>query len=202
MGQRRTHAAGADRSRRQQFPAAVPARSGQRRGRAWCTRRTGATWRHGRCPPTARRSRRSRTIAATPCCASGRWTASARSSPGLPRGVASEPAFVAGRHQPRLHRGGADAFPRRSGCGATAPPARCVQPEAAVDPARFVDLDLVEWTSFDGTRIPGWLALPRGARPRRRLSRGDLGARRAGQRRRGRISAPTFRCCWTRASPC
>jgi dipeptidyl aminopeptidase/acylaminoacyl peptidase len=29
----------------------------------------------------------------------------------------------------------------------------------------FVDLELVEWPSFDGSRIPGWLALPRGQRP-------------------------------------
>jgi dipeptidyl aminopeptidase/acylaminoacyl peptidase len=29
----------------------------------------------------------------------------------------------------------------------------------------FVDLELVEWPSFDGSRIPGWLALPRGQKP-------------------------------------
>ena len=29
----------------------------------------------------------------------------------------------------------------------------------------FVDFELVSWESFDGTRIPGWLALPRSARP-------------------------------------
>ena len=29
----------------------------------------------------------------------------------------------------------------------------------------FVDLELVSWQSFDGTRIPGWLALPRGPQP-------------------------------------
>ena len=31
--------------------------------------------------------------------------------------------------------------------------------------ASFVDFELVEWESFDGTRIPGWLALPRSAMP-------------------------------------
>jgi dipeptidyl aminopeptidase/acylaminoacyl peptidase len=31
----------------------------------------------------------------------------------------------------------------------------------------FVDFELVSWESFDGTRIPGWLALPRSARPAR-----------------------------------
>ncbi len=36
------------------------------------------------------------------------------------------------------------------------------RPEATLD---FVDLELVEWPSFDGSRIPGWLALPRGQRP-------------------------------------
>jgi dipeptidyl aminopeptidase/acylaminoacyl peptidase len=35
-------------------------------------------------------------------------------------------------------------------------------PEVRYD---FVDLELVEWTSFDGTRIPGWLALPAAAPP-------------------------------------
>ena len=39
------------------------------------------------------------------------------------------------------------------------------QPEPLVDTASFVDYDLVEWQSFDGTRIQGWLALPRGAPP-------------------------------------
>jgi len=28
------------------------------------------------------------------------------------------------------------------------------------EPGEFVDLELVEWQSFDGSRIPGWLALP------------------------------------------
>ena len=36
------------------------------------------------------------------------------------------------------------------------------RPEATLD---FVDLELVEWPSFDGSRIPGWLALPRSQRP-------------------------------------
>lgn len=41
-----------------------------------------------------------------------------------------------------------------------------VQPDPVVNPARFVDLELAEWDSFDGARIPGWLALPRGPAPR------------------------------------
>jgi dienelactone hydrolase len=39
------------------------------------------------------------------------------------------------------------------------------QPEPSVDPASFVDLELVEWHSFDDMRIQGWLALPPGAPP-------------------------------------
>jgi dipeptidyl aminopeptidase/acylaminoacyl peptidase len=35
------------------------------------------------------------------------------------------------------------------------------QPEAWPEPTGFVDFELVSWESFDGTRIPGWLALPR-----------------------------------------
>jgi len=33
--------------------------------------------------------------------------------------------------------------------------------EAGIDPAALVEPTLVEWTSFDDTRIPGWFALPR-----------------------------------------
>ena len=82
----------------------------------------------------------------------------------LPRGVVADLAFPPD--------GGALAFTVAS---PTEPPslwlwrdgtARQVwQPESDVDPASFVDLALVEWESFDGTRIPGWLALPRTAMP-------------------------------------
>ncbi|MCW3473476.1 S9 family peptidase [Limobrevibacterium gyesilva] len=37
--------------------------------------------------------------------------------------------------------------------------------EAGIDPATFIEPRLVEWTSFDGTRIPGWFALPHGPAP-------------------------------------
>jgi dipeptidyl aminopeptidase/acylaminoacyl peptidase len=83
---------------------------------------------------------------------------------GLPRGVVADLAFSPD--------GGALAFTAAS---PTEPPslwlwrdgaARCVwQPEPHVEPASFVDLELAEWESFDGTRIPGWLALPRSAMP-------------------------------------
>jgi dipeptidyl aminopeptidase/acylaminoacyl peptidase len=33
-------------------------------------------------------------------------------------------------------------------------------------PSGFVDFEPVSWESFDGTRIPGWFALPRSPRPR------------------------------------
>jgi dipeptidyl aminopeptidase/acylaminoacyl peptidase len=39
------------------------------------------------------------------------------------------------------------------------------QPESQLDPAGFVDLELVSWHSFDGIRVPGWFALPRSPRP-------------------------------------
>ena len=39
------------------------------------------------------------------------------------------------------------------------------QPEPSVDPASFADCELVEWRSFDGTPIQGWLALPLGPQP-------------------------------------
>ncbi|MDE2199026.1 MAG: S9 family peptidase [Rhodospirillales bacterium] len=37
--------------------------------------------------------------------------------------------------------------------------------EAGIDPAAFIAPTLVEWTSFDGARIPGWFATPRTAPP-------------------------------------
>jgi dipeptidyl aminopeptidase/acylaminoacyl peptidase len=39
------------------------------------------------------------------------------------------------------------------------------RPDGQPDPDSFVDFELVSWESFDGTRIPGWLALPRGPKP-------------------------------------
>jgi dipeptidyl aminopeptidase/acylaminoacyl peptidase len=82
---------------------------------------------------------------------------------GLPRGVVTEPTFspdgnslaftVASPTEPSslwLWHDGA---------------ARVVwQPEP--HPARFAELEPVDWESFDGTRIPGWLALPSGKMPK------------------------------------
>jgi dipeptidyl aminopeptidase/acylaminoacyl peptidase len=83
---------------------------------------------------------------------------------GLPRGVVADLAFSPD--------GGALAFTAAS---PTEPPSlwlrrdgaiRCVwQPEPQVAPENFVDLELVAWDSFDGVRIPSWLALPRTTRP-------------------------------------
>lgn len=83
----------------------------------------------------------------------------------LPRGVISEPAFspdgatvaftLATPTIPPsiwLWRGGA-AHP-------------CVRPTSEIDPGNNIDLELVEWESFDGMHIPGWLALPPGPVPR------------------------------------
>ncbi len=83
---------------------------------------------------------------------------------GLPRGVVAEPTFSTD--------GASLAF---TVAAPTEPPslwlwrdgiARAVwQPEPHLTP--FVDLGLVEWQSFDGMRIPGWLALPRSEMPER-----------------------------------
>jgi dipeptidyl aminopeptidase/acylaminoacyl peptidase len=83
---------------------------------------------------------------------------------GLPLGVVADLAFS--------RDGDALAFTAAS---PTDPPslwlwrdgaARSVwRPEPLVDPASFVDLQLVAWESFDGARIPGWLALPSTAMP-------------------------------------
>ena len=80
---------------------------------------------------------------------------------GLPRGVVTDLAWSPD--------GSTLAF---SAAAPTAPPslwlwrdgsARVVwRPDVTLE---FVDLELVEWPSFDGSRIPGWLALPRGQRP-------------------------------------
>src|SRR5579875_1762341 len=37
--------------------------------------------------------------------------------------------------------------------------------DAGIPPESFRDFSLVEWQSFDGRRIPGWIALPAGNRP-------------------------------------
>ena len=83
---------------------------------------------------------------------------------GLPRGVISEPTFSPD--------GSALAF---TVVAPTVPAAiwvwrdgvaqPLVTPEVPVDPATFIDLELVSWESFDGMTIPGWLALPPGKVP-------------------------------------
>jgi dipeptidyl aminopeptidase/acylaminoacyl peptidase len=80
---------------------------------------------------------------------------------GLPHGVVADPSFSPD--------GNALALTAASPIEPSAPwlwrdgVARAVwRPDA---PASLVDFDLVAWTSFDGTRIPGWLALPRSPKP-------------------------------------
>lgn len=82
----------------------------------------------------------------------------------LPRGVISEPTFSPD--------GSALAFTVAAPtvpaaiwlwqAGAARP---VVMPDIPVDAATFIDLELVSWESFDGTMIPGWLALPPGKVP-------------------------------------
>jgi dipeptidyl aminopeptidase/acylaminoacyl peptidase len=84
----------------------------------------------------------------------------------LPRGIVTEPTFAPD--------GAALAF---IVAAPTRPPSPWLwrdgtaqplwQTEPHVDPAGFVDFELVDWPSFDGTRIPGWFALPRGEMPKR-----------------------------------
>jgi dipeptidyl aminopeptidase/acylaminoacyl peptidase len=84
----------------------------------------------------------------------------------LPHGIVTEPAFAPD--------GAALAF---TVAAPTQPPSLWLwrdntaqplwQPDPPIDPPSFVDLDLVEWPSFDGRRIPGWFALPHGKMPKR-----------------------------------
>lgn len=83
---------------------------------------------------------------------------------GLPRGVVAEPTFSPDSTSLAFTAASSTEPPSlwlwRDGA------ARVVwQPEPHAKP--FADLELVEWQSFDGTRIPGWLALPTGKMPKR-----------------------------------
>ena len=84
---------------------------------------------------------------------------------GLPRGVISEPAFSPDGTSLAFTMA-APTVPSSIWLWRDGTASKLVQPDSIVDPARFVDLALVEWDSFDGTHIPGWLALPAGPAPR------------------------------------
>ena len=161
------------------------------------TRPPGATWTLRRCRPMRACSPRSRTTAATPFCASAPSTASALSSP-VCRAASSAISLVARRPHARLHRRRARrtdvALAVAGRRGARVGARTCPMPRG------FVDYQLVEWPSFDGARIPGWLALPPGAVPPA-ASRDRLGAWRPGAQTRPGFR-PTSRCWWRRASPC
>ena len=73
-----------------------------------------------------------------------------------------------------------------------------VQPDPA--PTTCVDPTLVHWTSFDGTQIPGWLALPPTQHPHQ-ASPPSSGCTAARSASRAPTSAPTSRCWSPRASP-
>jgi dipeptidyl aminopeptidase/acylaminoacyl peptidase len=84
---------------------------------------------------------------------------------GLPRGVISEPAFSPDGTS-LAFTVAAPTVPASIWLWRDGVVRPLVQPELPVDPARFVDLELVAWDSFDGVRISGWLALPAGPAPR------------------------------------
>jgi dipeptidyl aminopeptidase/acylaminoacyl peptidase len=83
---------------------------------------------------------------------------------GLPRGVISEPAFAPDAKS-LAFTVAAPTVPASIWLWHDGTARPLVQPDVEVDPAQFVDLELVEWKSFDGARIPGWLALPPGGKP-------------------------------------
>jgi dipeptidyl aminopeptidase/acylaminoacyl peptidase len=83
---------------------------------------------------------------------------------GLPHGVISEPAFAPDGAS-LAFTVAAPTVPASIWLWRDRVARPLVQPEVTVDPTRFVDLELVGWDSFDGTHIPGWLALPSGKRP-------------------------------------
>jgi dipeptidyl aminopeptidase/acylaminoacyl peptidase len=83
---------------------------------------------------------------------------------GLPRGVISEAAF-APDGKSLAFTVAAPTVPASIWLWCDGTARKLVQPDAEVDPAQFVDLELVEWESFDGARIPGWLALPPDGKP-------------------------------------
>ena len=199
LGERRSHAAGADRSRRQRLPATVPAGSGDRRGHRSSMKLAGATWRPGR-------SRPMRALLAT--VENDRGYAVLRVGPidgerpvvtGLPRGVVTDLAWSPD--------GSALAF---SAAAPTEPPSLWLWRDGA---ARVVWQP--EPRSLRASSISSWWrgrastahAFPAGSRCRAVRSRPAAIPRSSGcmagrSARRGRISGPTSRCCSRRASPC
>jgi len=83
---------------------------------------------------------------------------------GLPRGVISEPTFAPDNASLAFTLATPLEPPSlwlwRDGIAR-----RVLRPAPHLDPSSFVEFELVEWRSFDGTTIPGWLALPRTQRP-------------------------------------
>ena len=87
---------------------------------------------------------------------------------GLPTGIVADPAWAPDGSALAFTAQGPTTPPGiwlwREGAAA---PIRCEDPFAAsgIDRAALIEPELVEWQSFDGLRIPGWYALPRGRAP-------------------------------------
>ena len=146
-----------------------------------------ATWTPGRCRPMrARWPRRERPR----LCGSARRPHRRRAPdrrPACRAGIADRPAWSPDSATLAFTAAAPDATAVALAVAATAPRAPCGSPSRT--PRSFVDLELVEWPSFDGARIPGWLALPRGAMPAGGYP-AIVWVHGGPVARRGRISAP------------
>ena len=201
LGERRTDAAGADRSRRRRLPAAVPAGSGNRRGHRSSMKRAGATWRPGR-------SRLMRSTLAT--VENDRGYAVLRVGPHRRRAPGGHRSAARRRHRSGLvtRRQHAGVQCRRAdGAAVALAVARWRRRAWYGSPKRVRSRGLRRFrtggvgelrrhTHSRLVRVAAHAASRPAVIPR---SSGCMAGRSA---RRGRTSGPTSRCCSRRASPC
>ena len=205
LDQRRCRADGPDRPGRRGFHAALPDRLRDRRGRSGV--RSGGPGCGGMVAVARRRAARhrgERSRLGHPA----RRAAGSRSAGG--RGVAGaggRSGLGAGQPGAGLHRAGAGRAARHLAVGCRRRPA----PRRSGGPIRRRKRGCRKTPWSYPNRCPGRRSTPRRSRlvraaPERatgcRLSRGGLGAWRAGRRRRGRTGGRISRCCSTTATPC